>query len=346
MATFRFTAGPWNVHEGNETFGPGNRKSVPFEEKIKKFAEIGISAIQFHDDDVVPNIDDYTPEQILEKAKEVRALLDKYNLAAEFVAPRLWMDPHTVDGGFTSNCEKDREFAMWRAKRSIDIANALGAKNIVLWLAREGTLCAESKSPVEMTNNLIDAFNQILKYREDALILVEPKPNEPVDRSIAGTAGHALAIGACTVDPSRVGLCIETAHSVLAGLDPANDMGFALALNKLWGVHLNDQNGIRYDQDKTFGVENLRNAFNQVKVLYENNFGDRGNFECVGLDVKALRTQPDEDCYRHIINSKRIFELLLEKVKRFDYEFQAACVKEQNFEKLEMYVMELLMGIA
>ena len=145
-------------------------------------------------------------------------------------------------------------------------------------------------------------------------------------------------------DPSRVGLCIESAHSILAGLDPANDMGFALALDKLWGVHLNDQNGCRYDQDKAFGVDNLRNAFNQVKVLYENNFGDRGNFECVGLDVKAMRTQPDEDCYRHLINSKKIFEKLLAKVKRFDYEFQATCVKEQNFEKLEMYVMDLLMG--
>lgn len=35
-------------------------------------------------------------------------------------------------------------------------------------------------------------------------------------------------------------------------------------------VHLNDQNGIRYDQDKSFGVENLRAAFNQVRVLKEN----------------------------------------------------------------------------
>ena len=52
----------------------------------------------------------------------------------------------------------------------------------------------------------------------------------------------------------------------------------------------------------------------------------------------------NEDCYRHLINSKKIFEKLLAKVKRFDYEFQAACVKEQNFEKLEMYVMDLLMG--
>ena len=60
--------------------------------------------------------------------------------------------------------------------------------------------------------------------------------------------------------------------------------------------------------------------------------------------LRLKRTQPDEDCYRHLINSKKIFEKLLAKVKRFDYEFQAACVKEQNFEKLEMYVMDLLMG--
>ena len=132
-------------------------------------------------------------------------------------------------------------------------------------------------------------------------------------------------------------------RSILSGRDPANDMGFALALNKLWGVQLNDQNGARYDQDKSFGVENLRQAFNEVKVLYENNYGDRGNFECVGLDVKAMRTQPADDCYRHLINSKKIFMMLLEKVKKFDYKFQEECVKTQNFEKLEMYVMELLM---
>ena len=36
MATFRFTAGPWNIHEGNETFGPGHRKSIPLEEKMKR----------------------------------------------------------------------------------------------------------------------------------------------------------------------------------------------------------------------------------------------------------------------------------------------------------------------
>lgn len=56
MSKFKFSVGPWNVHEG----------------------------------------------------------ADQYGLAAEFVAPRLWMDPHTADGGYMSTSEKDREFAKWR----------------------------------------------------------------------------------------------------------------------------------------------------------------------------------------------------------------------------------------
>jgi len=343
MSKFQFTVGPWNVHEGTETFGPGIRPTIPFEEKIKKFAEIGLDGVQFHDDDAVPDMNNLSDKQIIETAKDVKALLDKHGLFAEFVAPRLWFDSRTNEGGYTASRKEDYDFAIWRSLRSCDIAKALGTDKIQLWLAREGTLCAEGKNPVEKIRQLRDAFNTILEYDPQIKILVEPKPNEPIDRSYCGTVGHALAVGAHTVDPSRVGVCIESAHSILSGLDPAADMALALAWGKLWGVHLNDQNGIRYDQDKAFGVDNLRQAFNQVKVLYENNFGENG--ECVGLDVKAMRTQRAEDCYRHILNSKRIFELLLEKVKKFDYQFQAKCVEEQNLEKLEMYVMELLMGV-
>ena len=45
-----------------------------------------------------------------------------------------------------------------------------------------------------------------------------------------------------------------------------------MALGKLWGVHLNDQNGMKFDQDKSFGVENLRTAFNQIKGSYGKRF--------------------------------------------------------------------------
>ena len=321
MSKFKFSVGPWNVHSGADSYGPAVRDEIPFEE----------------------NINDYTPEEIIEEAKKVKALLDKYDLAAEFVAPRLWMDPHTVDGGFTSNSEEDREYAMWRAYRSIDIANALGCDKIVLWLAREGTICYESKSPVESTKKLIDAINKMLAYDKNIKILIETKPNEPVDRSVCPTLGHCMAISAASDDPSRVGGLLESAHAMLAGLDPASEIGFAMAMGKLWGVHLNDQNGMKFDQDKSFGVENLRAAFNQVKLLLENGYGQNGEY--IGLDVKVMRTEKAEGSYQHLENSLRIFKALEKKAEKFDYDFQKKCVAERDYEKLELYVTELLMGV-
>ena len=96
---FKYSVGPWNVHEGADAYGPATRETISFEDKIKQFKEIGFDAIQFHDDDAVPNMNNMTEAEIIEEAKKVKALLDKYDLKAEFVAPRLWMDPHTIDGG-------------------------------------------------------------------------------------------------------------------------------------------------------------------------------------------------------------------------------------------------------
>lgn len=343
MSRFKFSVGPWNVHSGADSYGPEVRKEIPLEEKIAKFKELGFSAVQFHDDDAVPDINKYDEEGVKAEARKVKAILDKYDMAAEFVAPRLWMDSHTIDGGFMSTSEDDRKYAMWRAYRSIDIARILGCDKIVLWLAREGTLCAESKSPVESTKRLIEAINDMLRYDNSIKILIEPKPNEPIDRSICGTIGHVMGVSAATIDPSRVGGLLESAHAILAGLDPSHEIGFGLAMGKLWGVHLNDQNGIKFDQDKTFGVENLRQAFNQIKVLLENDYGSKGEY--IGLDVKAMRTTTDEDSYKHLENSLSIVKALEEKAHRFDYEYQKKCVETRDFEGLEMYVMKLLMGI-
>ena len=341
MSRFKFSVGPWNVHEGADAYGPATRMTISLEDKIKRFKEIGFDAIQFHDDDVVPDMNTMTEVQIVEEAKKVKALLDKYALKAEFVAPRLWMDAHTVDGGFTSNDAADREFAIWRAYRSIDIARALDCDKIVLWLAREGTICYESKSPVVSTQLLIEAINNMLRYDSQIKIMIETKPNEPVDRSVCPTLGHAMAISAATIDPTRVGGLLESAHAMLAGLDPASEIGFALAMNKLWGVHLNDQNGMKFDQDKSFGVENLRTAFNQIKVLVENGYGQHGEY--IGLDVKVMRTEKQEGSYKHLENSLKIAKMLEAKAAKFDYDYQRKCVTERDYEALEMYVMELLM---
>ncbi len=341
MSSFRFSAGPWNVHEGADAFGPEVRAPIPIEQKIAKFKEIGIDAMQFHDDDAVPDLNSLSERQIISQARDMKALLDKYNLQAEFVGPRLWEDIRTADGAFTSNSASDREYALWRGCRAIDIARNLGTDKIVLWPAREGTVCYESKNPVQGPKYLIDGINKLLKYDPQIKILIETKPNEPIDRSFCPTMGHAMAISSCTIDPSRVGGLLETAHAILAGLDPASEIAFAMVFGKLWSVHLNDQNSLKYDQDKAFAVENLRQGFNQIKVLTENGFGKNGEY--IGLDVKAMRTTKLEDSYKHLENSIKIVKLLESKVQKFDYQFQKQCIKNRDYEALEMYVIELLL---
>jgi xylose isomerase len=341
MSRFRFSVGPWNVHEGADAFGPDVRRSIALDRKLAQFKKIGFDAVQFHDDDAVPDMNGRSEAQIRSKAREVRRLLSDHGLAAEFVAPRLWMDSRTVDGGFTSNSTEDRDYALWRAFRSIDIADELGCDKIVLWLAREGTICAESKNPVEGVKRLVEAIDGMLEYSPTIKVLIEPKPNEPIDRSFCPTIGHVMGLSALTADPARVGGLLESAHAILAGLDPANEIAFGLACGKLWGVHLNDQNGMRYDQDKSFGVENLRQAFNQIKVLVENGYGAKGEY--VGLDVKAMRTQRDDACFRHLENSLSIVRMLEAKVAGFDDAFQKECIAKRDYEALEMHVLQLLM---
>ncbi len=341
-AEYRFSFGPWNIHEGADPFGPSVRSPVAFAKKVRMYKKLGFDAVQFHDDDAVPDMEQLAPAQIVRKAAAVKRLLDGEGLVAEFVAPRLWEHPKGVDGAFTSNDPKSRKWALARSERAIDIANALGTKMLVLWLAREGTYIRESKNAIDAHRHLLDAFNDILEYDPEITIAIEPKPNEPMDHAFLPTIGHALAIGTQTVDPNRMGGLIETAHALLAGLDPSDEMAFALSMGKLWSVHLNDQNGLKFDQDKTFGAANLRAAYNQVRVLELGGYPATGRF--VGLDVKAMRSQKADVATRHLSNSRAVFLHLLEKVRTFPKDVEQQCIANRDYEALELAVLEHLLG--
>jgi len=339
---FKFTFGPWNIHEGADPFGPEVRKSISFTKKLEFYKRLGFDGVQFHDDDAVPEMNNLSPQQIISRAKELKKILDNSGLASEFVAPRLWEDPRTIDGGYTSNDAACRNYAIERSKRSIDIANALGTNLLVLWLAREGTYIRESKDSKLAVERIVEAINQMLEYDPKVRVCIEPKPNEPMDHTYIPTTGHAIALALLCTDSDRVGINIESAHAILAGLDPSDEMGFALAFNKLWTVHLNDQNGLKFDQDKTFGSVDLRRAFNQVRILDKHNYGQNGEF--VGLDVKAMRTQKDDVATKHLTNSKEIFLKLLSISRKIDDKFILKCQQERDYEELDLYIMKSLLA--
>ncbi|MDX1615143.1 MAG: TIM barrel protein [Candidatus Promineifilaceae bacterium] len=337
---YRFSFGPWNIHEGADPFGPPVRPARSFADKLAVYKELGFDAVQFHDDDVVPDLEQLSPAQIREQARAWRELLADHGLAAEFVAPRLWEHPNGIDGPFTAHDAEVRQWAIERSKRAVDIMNELGVDLMVLWLAREGTYLREAKDAVLATQRLLDAVNALLTYDPGLRIAIEPKPNEPMDLAYLPTIGHGLALGMQSDDPDRVGVLMESAHAILAGLDPADEIAFAMTFDKLWSVHLNDQNGLKFDQDRTFGAVDLRRAFNQVRVLDEQRYWEVG---MVGLDVKAIRTQKPEVATKHLRNSLQIFLRLVEVVRSLDRATIQELREARDYEELDWLILNTLL---
>jgi len=339
---YKFCFGPWNISEGADPYGPTTRPARDFDWKLAALKDMGFDAMMFHDDDAVPDIDGKSARVIEQEAKALKKKLDDNGVAAEMVAPRLWFSPMTIDGAYTSNDPKCRKYAIERSLRCIDIANILDTNLIVLWLAREGTYLRESKNGSRSMDLLVEAFDKMLAHDKKARLAIEPKPNEPMDHAYIPTIGHALAIASLTRDPERVGALIETAHCILAGLDPADEIDFAMSFGKLWSLHLNDQNGLKFDQDKPFGSTNLRSAFDQVRVLERNKYGSKGEYVC--FDVHPFRATKPEHTLKHLSNSRDTFLRLVAKARSFDEKRAAELTKDRNYQDLDQMVIEHLLG--
>lgn len=339
---YRFCFGPWNISEGQDPYGPATRPVRPFDWKLAQLKRRGFDAMMFHDDDAVPDIDGKTDAQLRKESQELKKKLDDAGVAAEIVAPRLWFSPKTIDGAYTSNDARCRGYAIERSLRCIDIAKNLGTDLIVLWLAREGTYLREAKNGRRSFELLVEALDKMLAHDRRIRLAIEPKPNEPMDHAYLPTIGHALAIAQLTRDPKRVGCLIESAHAMLAGLDPADEIDFAMSFGKLWSLHLNDQNGLKFDQDKPFGSANLRVAFNQVRALERNGYGKNGEYVC--FDVHPFRTTKVEHWLAHLTNSRRTFLRLVRKARTFNEKQARLLIADRDYAALDQMVLEHLMG--
>jgi hypothetical protein len=86
---------------------------------------------------------------------------------------------------------------------------------------------------------------------------------------------------------------------------------------------------------------NLRRAFNQVRVLDENRFWEVG---VVGMDVKAIRTQPLEFATKHLRNSLDLFLKLVALSRSLDRDQVDALIKARDYEELDWLILTHLMG--
>ena len=176
--------------------------------------------------------------------------------------------------------------------------------------------------------------------------------------------------------PEMCGINPETAHIKMAGLNPYHEFAQALESGKLLDVHLNGQKPLRFDQDLSFGSDDLKEAFFTTKLLVDHKYPGT-----VGFDAHPYRSEADpwdfvdrnmrtykimKETVRLFHENKEIQDLLKEihganvglrgitakyskegaqKLKTMAFDPAALASRKLPYERLDQLVTELLLGV-
>jgi len=336
MTEKKYVVGVWNDNPGGSRFGEPTRTKKSVIEKIRLYKTLGISGIEAHDNEITPDM-----------VPKVRKVLQEEGMFMAMYTPNMFWRKEYANGALANHDPKIRLMAIEQFKHAVDTAHELDAAIMVYWNGQEGTDVAFGKDGVEALGYMRDAFNAVLEYDsthygEKALrIAIEPKPNEPRCHMLLPTIGDALAF-AYSLDSRyshRVGVNPETAHSSMIGLDYVKDLETALFHNRLFHIHLNDQESPKYDQDLPFASVNAKKGLEVVATLKRHDYDG-----LVGFDLNPLRTDSDEMRSNIIKASIRNFERLNVIADGIDWRKVEELRAGGAFSELDMYVDELLIG--
>jgi len=279
-------AGVWNLGPGNDPFGGPTRESIPVLDRLPLLAEAGMSFYEAHDHEI-PAAD----------AGRAAKLAEQLGLSCAMYTPSFFADPIFKDGAMTSNDPAIRGKSLENARIAVDTTTALGARTMVFWNGREGFDFVLAKNGRDSFKRLVEGFNAVgqyarEKYGDKVRLAIEPKPNEPRANMYLANVGEVLYL-ISRLDPDvrpLFGVNPETAHSRIAGLDYIWDVELCLEAGKLFHIHLNGQDGQRFDQDLPFGYTEPLKDLALLVVLQ-----DAGYANIICFDVKAPRTDSIEN---------------------------------------------------
>jgi xylose isomerase len=310
----KFAFGIWCLqNRGRDPFGDQTRPELPALECIKGLAQRNCYGFEFHDNDILPFTASASQrDQII---RDVKKAIGDWGIKATMATTNTFYHPVFKDGAFTSTDPAVRLYTTQKVIRAIDVAADLGTQVFVFWGGREGVEVDASKDPVEATKWFRESIsflcNYVLSQGYDIKFSIEPKPNEPRGDLYLPTVGSVLAFIATLDHPEMVGINPETAHIKMAGLNPYHEYAQALDSGKLLDVHLNGQKPLRFDQDLSYGSDDLKEAFFTAKLLLDHKYPGT-----IGFDAHPYRNEADP--WDFVERNMRTFKIMKEKVKKFN----------------------------
>ena len=314
--THKFSFGLWTImNVGQDPFGDATREPLSGLAAIVELGKRNVYSYELHAEDLVPEGSTAAQRRKIVKAAKTR--MADHDIRATSIGCNIFYEPVFKDGGLTSHDPSIRQHTVQRYVKAIDLGAELGATLCNIWGGREGAETDAAKDPAEGIKRFREAFNYLSEYvRSQKLkgfrLSVEPKPNEPRGDILLPTSGHVLGFIATLDHPEMVGVVPELAHVRMAGLNCYHEISQVLECGKLFGIHLNAQKPLRFDQDLRFGAEDLKESFFVVKALEDGGYPGTRTF-----DAHAYRTVDHQGVWDFVEGCMRTYLILKDKVAQF-----------------------------
>ena len=328
-------AGVWNIGPGNDPFGGPTREPIPMLDRLRILAEAGMTYYEAHDVEITA-----------EMAPEAAKIAKKLGLKCAMYTPSFFAAPIFKDGAMTSNDPKIRKLGLENALRAVDTTALLGAKTMVFWNGREGFDFVLAKNGRDAFKRLVEGFNKVgeyakAKYGNKIKFALEPKPNEPRANMYLANVGEVLYLISRLDEGLRdlFGVNPETAHSRIAGLDYLWDIELCLEAGKLFHIHLNSQDGQRFDQDLPFGYTEPLKDLAALVVLQDAKYAGP-----ICFDVKAPRVDDPANIADILHVSAQNLVWLWQRALTVDRKKIEQFRKENRLTALSGYLAQCLYG--
>lgn len=148
------------------------------------------------------------------------------------------------------------------------------------------------KNPLSVMSWFRDVLNYLCEYNIDRdygmKLALEIKLNEPRADLCLPLTGAILAFIETLEHSEMVEVKLEVAYEHMASLSYMHAIAQAWNAGKLFYLDLNDQNGVRYDQDLRFGSHRVKQAFFPVKFLEDVGYEGLRHFDACAYQTADL----------------------------------------------------------
>ncbi len=189
--------------------------------------------------------------------------LDDYGFGVSSVNVRSRRTGKWLRGAFSSADAAERQEVTEDFQRAMDLSQDVKAPRISTCPLNDGHDYIFEMNYFDAYQYAEDTFGAIASHNPDVNICIEYKWNDPRTRCLFGTAAETLTF--CqSVGADNLGVTLDIGHSIQAGERPAQSVALLSRANKLFYVHLND-NDRNWDWDMLPGAFNL---WDTLEFLY------------------------------------------------------------------------------